>query len=98
VKKVQIPLPHNFEPRPYQLPFFKAMAQGKKRAVLVHHRRAGKDLACFNFLIQQAYMTRGNYWYMFPQYNQGRKAIWEGITANGVRYLECIPKSIIKRI
>lgn len=98
MKKVQIPLPHNFEPRPYQLPFFKAMAQGKKRAVLVHHRRAGKDLACFNFLIQQAYMTRGNYWYMFPQYNQGRKAIWEGITANGVRYLECIPKSIIKRI
>ena len=80
------------------MPFFKAMDTGIKRAVLVHHRRAGKDLACFNFIIKEAYKKVGNYWHMFPEYAQGKKAIWEGKTNDGKRYLDFIPKSLIKSI
>lgn len=74
------------------------MDSGIKRAVLVHHRRAGKDLACFNYLIKSAYNRVGNYWHMFPEYSQARKAIWEGKTNTGVSYLDFVPKQIIKRI
>lgn len=74
------------------------MDSGIKRAVLVHHRRAGKDLACFNYMIKEAYKRPGVYWYMFPQYSQARKAIWEGITNNGIKYLHFIPKQILKKI
>lgn len=97
MRDIEVPLPYNYTPRSYQMPFFKAMDNGIKRAVLVHHRRAGKDLACFNFLIKEAYKRKANYWHMFPEYSQARKAVWEGVTKCGKRYLEFIPKEIIKR-
>jgi phage terminase large subunit len=93
-----ISLPYKYTPRPYQLPFFEAMDSGIKRAVLVHHRRAGKDLACFNYMIKEAYREKGNYWYMFPEYAQARRAIWEGKTDTGFSYLDFIPKQIVSRV
>lgn len=98
MSSVRIQLPYKYVPRNYQLPFFEAMDSGKKRAVLVHHRRAGKDLACFNFLIKEAYRVKDNYWYMLPEYSQARKAIWEGKTDSGMGYLDFIPKEILKKI
>ena len=95
---LRISLPYKYIPRPYQLPFFEAMDSGIKRAVLVHHRRAGKDLCCFNFMIKEAYRVKGNYWYMLPEYSQARKAIWEGKTEAGFSYLDFIPKEILARI
>lgn len=93
-----IEIPHNYDPRPYQQDFFKAMDSGLKRAVLVHHRRAGKDLMCFNFMIRQAIMKPDVYWYLFPLFTQARKAVWEGRTEGGVQYLSCIPKQLITNI
>lgn len=92
---LRISLPHKYTPRPYQLPLFEAMDGGIKRAVLVHHRRAGKDLACFNYLIKEAYRVVGNYWYVLPTYAQAKKAIWEGKTKDGIAYLDFIPKEIL---
>ena len=89
-----IQIPYNFTPRGYQLPFLRAMEAGKKRAVLVHHRRAGKDKVAFNFMVRQAYERVGNYYYFFPTYNQGRKILWDGKDKQGFPFLNHIPMEI----
>ena len=96
---MEIRLPYNWEPRQYQLPYLRKIDTGGiKRAIHVWHRRGGKDLTDFNFTIKKAYQEKGVYWHIFPTYNQGRKAIWEGMTSKGVSYLSYIPKEIIKSI
>src|SRR5262245_28067867 len=89
-----IEVPYNFSPREYQLPFFRAMESGKKRAVLVWHRRAGKDKTVFNFLVAEMLRRVGNYYYMFPTYAQGKKVIWEGKDKTGFPFLGHIPKEL----
>lgn len=37
----------------------------------------------------------GNYYYLFPTYSQGKKALWEGRGKDGVRYLDYFPKSLV---
>lgn len=88
-------LPHKFEPRPYQIPFLRAMDSGKKRAVKVWHRKAGKEKTDFNFAVKESQKRVGNYWYIFPKLTQARKVIWEGIDQDGVRFLDHIPKQIL---
>lgn len=39
----------------------------------------------------------GTYYYFFPTYEQGRKILWEGIDKDGFKFLDHIPKEIIKR-
>lgn len=86
----------NFVPRKYQLPFLTAMDDGCKRAVLVWHRRAGKEIACFNWMLKQAYWHRvGTYVYFFPTSTLGRRIIWDGANKDGKRFLDYIPKEII---
>lgn len=86
----------DFDPRNYQLEFLSAMDNGCKRAVLVWHRRAGKEIACWNHLIKQAFWHRvGNYVYYFPTSKLGRRIIWDGINKQGKRFIDYIPNSII---
>lgn len=66
-----------------------------KKAYLIWHRRAGKDLFCLQYLISRAITDVGNYWYILPQQNQVRRAIWEGITSKGFRYLDMIPPEVV---
>ncbi len=37
----------------------------------------------------------GNYYYTFPTYSQGKKALWEGRGKDGVRYLDYFPKELL---
>ncbi|MDR1997068.1 MAG: hypothetical protein LBQ83_01915 [Candidatus Margulisbacteria bacterium] len=67
-------------------------------AMLVWHRRAGKDLFCLQFLAAKAIEKVGNYWFALPEAQQARNAIWEGITADGRRYLDLIPREVVKRL
>ena len=90
-----ITLPHNFAPRPYQEDFFSAMNKGCKRAVLVWHRRAGKDTSAWNYLIYTAYEKKGVYYYVFPTFAQGRKVLWDSMTMEGIKFLDFIPKQLI---
>ena len=69
-----------------------------KRSFILMHRRAGKDVFCMQYLIQEAIDVPGNYWYILPQQNQVRRAIWEGITKDGVKYLSFIPEQVIEKI
>src|SRR5690349_1180920 len=71
----EIKLPHRWEPRAYQVKAWRALAGGVKRAALVWHRRAGKDLLLLNFTITQAVQRVGVYWHVFPTAKQGRKIL-----------------------
>jgi len=72
-----------------------ANANKNKRMSLEWMRRAGKDLFCLNIMIAEALREIGNYWFILPESQQIRKAIWEGITKDGVRYLEFFPEALI---
>lgn len=74
-----IRLPHEWDPRPYQLPAWKALESGIKRVVGVWHRRAGKDDVALHWAQCAAVQRVGTYWHMLPQANQARKAIWDAI-------------------
>ncbi len=87
-----IELPHDWKPRHYQEPMWAAMENGIKRAVLVWHRRAGKDLTAINWCAPEAFRRRGLYWHLFPTYSQGRKVIWEGLDNGGKPFLHAFPE------
>ena len=90
-------LPHQFSPRSYQKDFYRAFfVERKKRIVLVWHRRAGKDLSILNALVMAALERVGNYFYLFPEQEQVRKAIWDGIDNEGKRFIDYIPSAITK--
>ena len=100
-------LPHEFSLRHYQRELFMAVVPeafketavsiGVKRAVLVWHRRAGKDKCSINLLVMLSQQRVGNYLYMAPEITQARKIIWNGIDKEGFRFIDHIPKSLIAK-
>ena len=89
----------DFEPRPYQVPAFTSLLEGRaRRIVTVWHRRAGKDLTAFNALWIYAVQHKGNYGYFFPFAKQGRMAIWQGITSDGRSFRDFIPKNLVESV
>src|SRR5271166_3060490 len=93
--ELRVKLPINYTARPYQAACWDAMKGGKKRAVLVWHRRAGKEKTCWNYLIMQACKRIGIYYYFFPHFSQGRKILWDGVDREGFRLLHHIPNEMI---
>lgn len=94
-----IEVPCDWTPRPYQLPFFKAFDGGKKRAVLVEHRRAGKDIILIRYTSKAMFERVGNYWHLFPKQTQAKKAMWRGINPHtGKKILsEVFPEQIRRK-
>ncbi len=73
------------------------MFGGKRRAYLLYHRKAGKDIACWAFMINCALAdTPATYYYVFPTYNQGRKVLWDGIDQSGKRLLDYVPPELLR--
>ncbi len=95
VKTIDLKIPYKYGAREYQKPFWKAMASGIKRSVLVWHRRAGKEKTCWNYMLKQAFLRTGTYYYFFPHFSQGRKILWDGIDKDGFRFLDHIPKELL---
>ena len=93
----EITIPFKFKPREYQLPFLRALDRGIKRAVIVWHRRSGKDKVCFNYMVKKACQRVGTYFYFLPEYSQARKVIWDNIDNDGFRMLDHIPPELIKK-
>lgn len=97
-----IQLPNGWKPRPYQMGAWNALkakelgGQGKKRALLVWHRRSGKDDVGLHFTATQALQRVGTYWHMLPEYAQARKAIWEAVDPHkGMRRIDiAFPKEL----
>lgn len=93
----RIRLPYNFTPRDYQLPALKAMDDGATRAVLVWHRRSGKDKTIINFVAKKMFERVGSYFYFFPTYKQGKKILWNGMDRDGFKFTNHIPKELRAR-
>ena len=88
-----------FNPRSYQMPLFDAIEnKGYKRVLLILPRRAGKDISCLTLCARQLIQKTCLVYYVFPTYAQAKKAIWDGITIDGDKFLDYIPSSLIKRI
>ncbi len=93
---IRLPI-SSFKPREYQLPLLRALDNGYKRAVWVAHRRAGKDLVMINYIAKRMYERVGAYYYFFPTYSQSKKVIWDGMTREGFKFTDYIPKELRKR-
>lgn len=91
-------LPHEWRPRPYQAPMWRAFEAGQKRAFLLWHRRSGKDDNSLHYTAAAAMQKAATYWYMLPQQNQVRKAVWHAVNPhNGKRRIdEAFPAAIRK--
>lgn len=85
------------KPRKYQIPILRALDRGIKRAVWVCHRRAGKDLTIWNWVIKTLAQERKSCFYILPTYSQAKKILWEGMTKDGKRFLDYIPKEIVEK-
>ncbi len=90
-----VPIPYNYAARDYQLDVWEASASFK-RLILIWHRRAGKEKTCFNILAQKAFEKIGTYFYIFPEFAQGRKILWDGMDKSGFKFIDHIPKEVIK--
>lgn len=91
-----IQIPHNFSPRDYQKPLWNCLNNWYKRAIAKWHRRAGKDKTLFNLMVKEAIKEKGVYWYLFPTYAQAKKVIWDWIDKTWFKFLDHIPKELIK--
>jgi hypothetical protein len=92
-----IALPYGFTLREYQKPLWNAvMHLGFDRGFVVWPRRNGKDLTFLNLILAKAMQRVGLYLYMGPFYTQIRNIIWEGADKEGRRFLDYIPKELIK--
>jgi phage terminase large subunit len=84
-KTIDIALPVAWVPRPYQMPLWRYLEDGGKRAIGIWHRRAGKDDVLLNWGAVAAHQRVGCYWHMLPQASQARKAIWEAVNPHSGR-------------
>lgn len=76
---VEVDLPHDWTPRDYQLPAWRYLQNGGRHAELIWHRRSGKDEVGLHRTACAAFERVAGYWYMLPEYNQARKAVWDAI-------------------
>lgn len=90
-------LPYGWKPRTYQMAAWTYMEGDEegKRAVLVWHRRAGKDLWGINLCAVKAHERIGTYWHILPTYKQGRKIVWDGFTRDGRKFRSHFPGEIV---
>ena len=95
---MDIKLPYQWSPRPYQQGLWDYLSNGGKRAVARWHRRSGKDDVFLHHTACSAHERVGNYWYMLPEYSQARKSMWDAISPHtGKRRIdEAFPKEIRK--
>lgn len=91
---MEVELPHHYEPRDYQRHVWRAFDSGFKRMCIVWHRRSGKDKTCVNLVARETQRRVGTYFYFFPTYSQGKKAIWDGMDFEGFRFLNHFPRDL----
>lgn len=66
-----------------------------KRAVWVAHRRSGKDVSCWQYLVEAAISDIGTYFYCLPEFTHARRVIWEGMLYDGRRFISLIPSEFV---
>lgn len=76
------------------MPFYNSVAEGFKRIYEIAHRRWGKDKVAINLTAKETFKRKGLYLYMYPEYKQARKAIWDGMDGAGFKYMDHFPQEI----
>jgi hypothetical protein len=94
-----IAIPYEFEHRGYQKeylfdPFYN---QGYKRILIIWPRRAGKDKSIQQILAHAAITTKATYFYLFPEFSQGRRAFWDAIDEDGFKLLDHFPDELFAK-
>lgn len=74
-----IRLPNNWKPRPYQEGVWKYLSDGGKNAVVIAHRRFGKDSLALHHAACAAHERVGSYLHCLPKFSQARKALWDQV-------------------
>ena len=92
---MNITVPFHFSPRPYQLNLLRAMDSGIKRAVVIWHRRSGKEKTCLNLVIKKMLERVGTYYYFFPTFSQGKRILWDGLDRDGFKFLDHFPAELV---
>lgn len=88
-----------FKPRDYQIPILDSIThKNYKRVLAIWPRRAGKDIVGFNIVLRKLLEKVGIYYYVLPTFAQGRKILWDGITNDGQKIIDFIPKELIESI
>ena len=64
------------------------MEAGARRGAFVWPRRSGKDSVSLAWTAFDAHRTVGNYWHLFPEQTQARRAIWNGVNRDGQRIID----------
>lgn len=90
-----IKLPYLYERRDYQIHFWQAKYSGKyKIIVIIWHRRAGKDVTCWNAAIEHGSEEPMTIKYLFPTNDMARDNLWESYTNDGTRFTDFFPKPL----
>lgn len=97
-----INIPYDWFPRDYQYDLVSNFMHGVetgncKRFYHVWHRRAGKDLTDLHLTAWASLKRVGTYWHMLPEYKQAKKAIWDGRTGDGKRFIDAFPEQYRKK-
>ncbi len=98
LKPISVNLPYLYTAREYQQPLWKAALgpESVLRYLLLWHRRAGKDKTFWNVFIAKTQERPGLYLYMLPTTSQAKKVIWKGQDKEGIKFLDHLPKDLIK--
>ena len=91
----QINLPFEYTPRWYQVGDWNAREDGCSRFFRLWHRRCGKDKDAVNFCAKEMLRRVGAYWHVFPESEQGRKTIWDGVDNDGQPFLSAFPEELV---
>ena len=88
-----------YTPRPYQLNLVEAILnKGYKNALAVWPRRAGKDITVWQICIDIALSKTCLIYYILPTYSQAKKAIWQALSSDGMRFLDYIPQEVVASV
>ena len=79
MRKSRLDALYDWKPRKDQWPLWNYLQKGGLRAVMVAHRRWGKDDVALHWARIAGMERPGNYWHMLPEYGQARKAIWTAV-------------------
>lgn len=72
-------LPRTWKARFYQMALWNYLRGGGLDAIVIAHRRWGKDDVALHHAACSAFERVGSYCHMLPFYAQSRKAIWEAV-------------------
>lgn len=97
----KIELPHIYQARDYQQDFWAAFhGEGRHKGknynifVLNWHRRAGKDMTCWNAAIERTAEEAMTCKYAFPTGDMARDNLWESYTNDGLRFTDFVPPKL----